>query len=293
MRYIISANVEKSDGYNIIEAFKKYSEIDWHKVSITNGIQIGDVVYIYISAPIHQIKYKCICVNNNVNVSNRIDDKEFYNDKDKYHEYKEFYRLRLVESYSDDNEYYKLGTFKALNLVNPEFSFRWTINDKTYLNLFEHLEYYDEYVLNDLNTFDARDFVLVDFKPKEKQTPSIVNGRKRWDRNYTVARRSLRMEGFKCMIDEEHTSFFRRNSTEKYMEAHHLVPLEFSDEFAVSLDVEANIVSLCSNCHNQIHYGEGADELITKLYDLRREYLLESGINISLERLLNMYDFYD
>lgn len=42
--------------------------------------------------------------------------------------------------------------------------------------------------------------------------------------------------------------------------------MAYSDKFKVSLDVEANIVSLCSTCHNHIHYGVGAKDLLTALY---------------------------
>lgn len=56
-----------------------------------------------------------------------------------------------------------------------------------------------------------------------------------------------------------------------------------------SLDVEANIVSLCSNCHNKIHYGQNAAELVTKLYELRKSELEKCNINISLDELLELY----
>lgn len=67
--------------------------------------------------------------------------------------------------------------------------------------------------------------------------------------------------------------------------------MAFSDEFEVSLDVEENIVSLCSNCHNQIHYGKDADKLIAKLYEERKDILKKVGIVISLDRLLAMYGY--
>lgn len=66
--------------------------------------------------------------------------------------------------------------------------------------------------------------------------------------------------------------------------------MAFSDKFDVSLDVEENIVSLCSNCHNHIHYGQGASELLTKLYYERKEALNSVGLNISLEELLSYYE---
>ena len=84
--------------------------------------------------------------------------------------------------------------------------------------------------------------------------------------------------------------FIRKKSNKKYTEPHHLVPMAFSDEFEVSLDREENIVSLCSNCHNQIHYGIDADVLIKKLYNERKEALESVGIKITLEHLLSRYD---
>ena len=88
-----------------------------------------------------------------------------------------------------------------------------------------------------------------------------------------------------------HPTFIRKKSDKKYTEPHHLIPMAFSDEFDVSLDVEENIVSLCSNCHNQIHYGKDADVLLRKLYEERKDALASVGIKITLERLLEMYGY--
>lgn len=68
-----------------------------------------------------------------------------------------------------------------------------------------------------------------------------------------------------------------------------LVPLAYSDKFNVSLDVEENLVSLCSNCHNNLHYGKDFESLLKKLYKDRKEVLAKFGINISFEELLRIY----
>ena len=73
------------------------------------------------------------------------------------------------------------------------------------------------------------------------------------------------------------------------MEPHHLIPMSFSDRFENSLDNEANIVSLCSNCHNEIHYGKDAYKLIEKLYNQRKNVLSQAGIEITLEELIKAY----
>ena len=76
-----------------------------------------------------------------------------------------------------------------------------------------------------------------------------------------------------------------------YMEPHRLIPLSEQSRFSVSLDVEANIVSLCSNCHNCVHYGIDEERLLIlkQLYECRRDRLAKCGINISLNDLLTLY----
>ena len=61
------------------------------------------------------------------------------------------------------------------------------------------------------------------------------------------------------------------------------------DNFENSLDVQANIISLCSNCHNQLHYGEEIEGLLKKLYEARKLELQAAGIEITFQELLSMY----
>ena len=65
--------------------------------------------------------------------------------------------------------------------------------------------------------------------------------------------------------------------------------MAYSDMFTFSLDVEENVVSLCSNCHNQIHYGRDYKDMLKKLYDERIEKLKKVGLYITFEELLEMY----
>ncbi len=112
---------------------------------------------------------------------------------------------------------------------------------------------------------------------------------KAYPRDKKTAINALSHANYLCEIENAHPTFLRRNSSKPYSEPHHLVPMAFSDEFEVSLDVEENIVSLCSNCHNHIHYGQGADVLIKKLFNDRQEALHQVGIDITLEQLLEYY----
>ena len=124
-------------------------------------------------------------------------------------------------------------------------------------------------------------------KPKALSTKK---GIKYYKRDRKKALNALNHANYKCEYNNGHESFIRKIDGLRYTEAHHLIPMAFQDDFEVSLDVEENIVSLCSNCHNEIHYGKNAKELITKLYYERKDILKKNkGIEITLEKLLSYY----
>ena len=169
---------------------------------------------------------------------------------------------------------------KALVKVYPE------------LDLIGLNEEEDDQLISDLKQSTMSD-ASEDFEyaggKKKKATPIFTNGHKTYPRDRQTAVNALAHAHFKCEVNDEHPTFIRKKSDRPYTEPHHLVPMSFSDSFDVSLDREENIVSLCSNCHNEIHYGRDAKDLIEKLYDDRKDLLESVGIVITLEELLGMY----
>ena len=117
----------------------------------------------------------------------------------------------------------------------------------------------------------------------------MSNGHKVYPRNRFTALKALYIAKHCCELDPRHESFIRKNSDKKYMEPHHLVPMCESEKFKFSLDKEENIICLCSNCHNEIHYGKRAREIVAVLYEQRKNLLKSVGIEVSLEDLLKMY----
>lgn len=196
-----------------------------------------------------------------------------------------WWKILFWGRYRDDSKFeWKLRPklAKAMAKVFKELNQNSEIEEK------EDNKLIDELKTANIHKIDNFEYVG---EPREKDAPIYVNGHKTYPRDRKRALNALAHANYECEIDEEHPTFIRKKSGEKYTEPHHLVPMAFSDEFEVSLDVEENIVSLCSNCHNQIHYGEGADSLLKKLYEDRKEDLEKVGINISLEELLRMYGY--
>lgn len=129
-------------------------------------------------------------------------------------------------------------------------------------------------------------------RSQEVRPFTVRDGVKIYPRDRQAAVNALAKAHFLCEADKAHLSFIRKNSDKPYTEPHHLIPLAFQERFKVSLDVEENIVSLCSNCHNEIHYGADADKLIEKLFIERCGDLKRAGIDVSLQNVLAMYGYH-
>ncbi len=124
-------------------------------------------------------------------------------------------------------------------------------------------------------------------KPIGKQIS--INGAPVYARDCTVAKQALQQAKFLCEYDNTHDCFIRKKSPVGYTEPHHLIPMCQQNNFQVSIDVEANIISLCSNCHNKIHYGKDYQTILISLYNQRKERLKKAGIDISLTQLVSYY----
>ena len=135
-------------------------------------------------------------------------------------------------------------------------------------------------------TFDSNSHRIIS---RERPEPVIIQGVQAYPRSRVAAMIALQNAEHKCEIDSAHRTFERRVDSLPYMESHHLIPMAAQGDFDVSIDVPENIVSLCSSCHNEIHYGKGAARLIEQLYNSRVHLLEQCGIFVSLPQLLNYY----
>ena len=127
-------------------------------------------------------------------------------------------------------------------------------------------------------------------RPVEKKSPVKAEGDVLvYPRDAKMALYALKLAEHKCEFDPSHQCFLRRKDGKPYTEVHHLIPMCNYDDFESSIDVPENIVSLCSSCHNEIHYGKNSEVLIQKLFELRKDRLAAAGIDITLDRLLDYY----
>ncbi len=128
----------------------------------------------------------------------------------------------------------------------------------------------------------------VAYEPSEQEKLSKSS---RPTTNPALGKEAIRRNHYCCAVEPDHPTFIKKNG-ERYMEVHHLIPLEWQSEFANKLDTRANLVSLCPLCHKLIHYGRIEDKrpIVTKLFEERYEPLKESGLEITLETLIRFYE---
>jgi len=137
---------------------------------------------------------------------------------------------------------------------------------------------------------------VMSLKPKPESNelilaPSITNENKylQYRRNPQIAANALANAKDMCEIDNSHITFKRKSNSRPYLEVHHLIPLSFQKYFKYSLDVTCNVVVLCSNCHNKLHFGLNIENDLRKLYNLRIAGMKKNHIDIPFESLLKCY----
>ena len=125
-------------------------------------------------------------------------------------------------------------------------------------------------------------------RPKQKK----YGNRKRYVSNPRRSRNALEIAGFRCELNQSHTTFINKKSKKQYMEAHHLIPMGKQGDFEYDIDVPENIMSLCPNCHREIHLSEDIAKrnVLKEAYDRKRHQLPERGINIDITTLFEIYD---
>lgn len=109
-------------------------------------------------------------------------------------------------------------------------------------------------------------------------------------RSSIIKNQVIMSSGYKCEINENHKTFTSDSTRHPYMEGHHGIPISKQDKFNYSLDIYANIISLCPICHRLLHYGicDEKTEVLKRIYYLRSDRLYKSGLRISQDEFINL-----
>ena len=186
---------------------------------------------------------------------------------------------------------------KSKQIDTKPKTWEWTIREELVkaieeLNIFSTYSYSVDDLVFDIGENEiSSDTPYFEYsgKSKNKKEPVYFQNKSLYPRSRLVSLNALRRANYKCEFESEHSTFTRRNSDLNYTEPHHLVPIAYHNNFEKSLDVEENVVSLCCNCHKQIHLGQGFEVMLEKLHNERKDLLKVVAINISLNELIKLY----
>ena len=131
----------------------------------------------------------------------------------------------------------------------------------------------------------------ITYKKKSEPKKKIKFFSEHYIRDPQAAAYSKQQAKYKCEFNPEHKTFTSGITNFQYVEAHHIIPIKYQNQFKQSLDVPENIVALCPICHRAIHHGTESlkKNILEKLFHKRNNILKGNGISTSLENLYNMY----
>ena len=118
---------------------------------------------------------------------------------------------------------------------------------------------------------------------------------RRFRTNPLLGKIAIKKAYYSCEKDYQHETFISKKTQQKYMEAHHLIPVCFQkevwDKYHINIDCVENLVSLCPTCHKAIHYGtkEVQRKMITELFTHCAPKYKAIGLNITLEEIFKFY----
>lgn len=108
----------------------------------------------------------------------------------------------------------------------------------------------------------------------------------------------LRHEYYCACHNEKHYYFKSESTKKKYVEGHHMIPMEYQDRYwkdkKVNLDCSINLIPLCGHCHGKIHKSikEERIEIITEVYGKYEDNLLMIDKDLTLCKFAELYNVY-
>lgn len=232
MDWLVAANGNK---YDHSSAFQKWGFIDWKQGN--RKYSVGDNIYIYCTLPIKKVMYKTVvervCLTNH----NKVNDSEFWHEKDEYDGY--FARLRLVEQVDREELTLENLLINGLNSA-PQGPIKLNMDLKRYIDKYINDTYND-------NTF-----------PDSANTEACFEGAKttvevnKYERSSVARQKCIDHHGCYCNVCEISFEKVYAEVGKGFIHVHHLIPLnEIGEKYNV--DPINDLIPVCPNCHAMLH----------------------------------------
>lgn len=285
--YINSSNEEKEELYKfIIDNYNDYknltSKLDNPNEYISNTAREHLMNFPY---DVFSQKYKPSgSFNKNmlldnakiIYISNFINENNFRDFRDFIH--------NVIELYSQIEE---IDKGKVYQFIFKEYK---DIFEMSYINVFNP-DYFDSIEIAEGLTSEAEDNII----SNAQDTTIIEDIEEIRIVSSVLKRKALERANYKCELEDFcdcSSHYFTNKKTGKnYVELHHLIPREFSNDFDKSIEQIENYVSLCPRCHRYIHFAMDRERKMAlhHLYSKRIGSLNLKGINIEEKQLKAYY----
>ena len=228
-------------------------EIDWQ---IGTKTKIGDVVYIYVSAPIQAILYKTIVTKVNVPVTDTdINDDKYIIDPEYLKKTPDttFTRLKLIEAYNDHK--FPLKDLVKHGIKSPIRSSR-TLQQECVDYLAENT---DDYISDE-------ECLITEGHKKQ-----VLNNA--YERSAINRQRCIQSKGYKCAVCDFDFAQVYGEIGIGFIHVHHLNPVSQSGETKVNPEVD--LVPVCPNCHAMLHRRADKPYSVEELKEILHKAKLE------------------
>ncbi len=275
--------------YLYMDTFKfVYNGYDFLNDYISSSKEQKDQLYIYIENNLKNKNSCCIiskkyASNGNYTKDTLIDNAKLLfmtiilkNNKISF---KEFVK-NLVERYSNIEK--NIDTGKILNFI---FKNR-DVFEIIYYNIFEidYLGLETNYTVEG----EIEESKIDDTSTKNsnilKRTSAILK------------KKAKERSDYKCELEKicgcDNFYFTSKETNQNYLEIHHFIPREFSNDFERSIEIIDNYITLCPRCHRMIHLATDRERktLINYIYDNRSKRLEEKGLKITKKEIIRYYN---
>lgn len=243
--------------FDLEAAYDALPQIYWKNSATSEGkgLQINDIVHVYVTQPISKVMYQFKVLGHAENSEYPVAQKVFWSDKKKIESYlggySIFEKLNKVDKSTLSFEY-----FRQENLIpDAPIQGRRTDRDKAPN---DPIRIFLAHILNEFNNEsiatdypDEADTENKSFPEGAKQTVQV----NRYERNPVARAKCLEIHGTRCEICKMSFAETYGTFAKDFIHVHHKMPLhQISESYEVN--PKTDLIPVCPNCHAMLHRQE-------------------------------------
>ena len=260
MNWILSGNINR---YDIIAKMEESSYVYWNQ---KRNYEVGDFVYIYLSAPIQEIRYKFEVTATDLLNEECDDDSNFWAST-----------AEFENTTNNRNVRFDLLKQTRMGMTRTEMSNQGIMSRiQGPIRISDELaNYIDENYFEDNNEVVYPEEISSEEFYKKGQYKEIKTNR--YERNVKARQKCLDTHGYNCKVCDFNFQQVYGEIGKRFIHVHHIKPVsEIKGEYVI--DPINDLVPVCPNCHAMLHSTkiDGLNSVVElkNLLEKRREKVI-------------------